>query len=133
MAFIEWREEFATGIESMDTQHKKLVDLINALHTAMTERRGNEVMMPVLERLVLYTTVHFDAEEALMQKHGFPHFAPHRQEHEKLKAQVVDFQNQVKAGKTHISVQVLQFLREWLLNHIQNTDKEYGQFIAEHG
>ncbi|MCB2197863.1 bacteriohemerythrin [bacterium] len=133
MAFLKWEEKYSTGIPSMDSQHQKLVQLINALHTAMIEGRGNDVMIPVLDRLVTYTTVHFNAEESLMKLHHFPDLDAHMMEHEKLKQQVSDFQTKVTSGQTSVSVQVLQFLKEWLLDHILKADKQYGGYLSARG
>ena len=133
MAFLEWDNSYSTGIPSMDSQHQKLVQLINALHTAMSEGRGNDVMGPVLDRLVTYTAVHFNAEESLMKLHHFPNYDAHKVEHEKLKQQVADFQTKVNTGKASISVQVLQFLKDWLLNHISDSDKQYGGYLSARG
>lgn len=133
MAFLEWEEKYSTDIPSMDSQHQKLVQLINALHTAMTEGRGNDVMVPVLDRLVTYTTVHFNAEESLMKLHRFPDFDAHKLEHEKLKKQVAEFQAKVSSGQASVSVQVLQFLKDWLLNHILKSDHQYGAYLSARG
>ncbi len=133
MALITWTESLSVGVEVFDQHHQKLVGLINGLHAAMLERKGKDVMDDLLNSLVLYTKKHFDAEETLLKRHNYPGYLSHIKEHKDLTNRVVSLQNRHKEGSVSISMEVMEFLRDWLTKHILGTDKQYGPFLNERG
>lgn len=134
MTLMTWTPELSVGIDSIDTQHKKLIDMLNALYDGMQAKKSRETLGPVLKDLIDYTVTHFKYEEDLFQKTGYADMAAHKQEHEKLKMQVVDihkrFQESVSGA---ISLEVMNFLRSWLTNHIKGTDKRYTDHLKANG
>lgn len=130
MAFFEWKSDYHVGHEKIDFQHHNLVNMINNIHDATTlEKDAAEVAVRVtLENLVDYTVFHFQTEEDLMKDFKFPDLAQHLKEHALLKARVLDFQKKFEEGKLEVSV-LLEFLKDWLLNHIGKRDIELAQFI----
>lgn len=125
-----WSSEFSVGVPEMDAQHRHLVGLLNRLHNAMATGQGRAVLASVLNDLARYTQSHFRAEEALMQRHHYPDLASHRAEHERLVSAVQRHIADLQASKITLTVQVMQFLKEWLVTHIMGWDKEYGRHIA---
>lgn len=130
MALIEWNEKLSVGVAEMDNQHKRLIALINELDDAMKLGKGKDVLGKILNGLVNYVHTHFKAEEAFMEKIGFNELENHRTEHIKLTNDVEKFNNDFKEGKTILSVQIMNFLRKWLLDHIGKKDKVYGEFAT---
>ncbi len=130
MAIIEWNSKLSVGVDEMDRQHQKLVSLLNQYHDAMKSGKADDVMAGILHQLVSYTQTHFTDEEKLMAQHGYPDLAVHKKFHSELMRQVNAFMEKRRSGAMIPGVQVANFLREWLYNHIIGTDKLYGQFIA---
>jgi hemerythrin len=126
MPLLSWSDKYSVGIPEFDNQHKRLIDLINSLHEAMSTGRGNAVLDKVLADLITYTQTHFAAEERFMQSHQFGEFAAHKVEHEKLTKRVLDFQQQFRAGKLALSISLMRFLETWLTSHIMDSDRKYG-------
>ena len=133
MALFEWGPRFMLGIQSIDDQHKKLVDYVNQLHDGMLQGKGNDLLGPVLDGLVGYTVNHFKYEEELFAKTGYAESAPHKVEHEKLVAQVADFHGKFKSGSATISVEIMNFLKTWLTQHILSSDKKYSSHLISKG
>ncbi|OWW19650.1 bacteriohemerythrin [Noviherbaspirillum denitrificans] len=131
MAYLVWSDDLAVGNNFIDGDHKKLIDMVNRLHTVMAEGKGKDVMDKVLHNLITYTQEHFRREEELMQKMRYEGLADHKAEHEKLLNQVLDLQKKFESGAATLSIQVLHFLRDWLINHIGKSDKELA--LAAHG
>ena len=129
MAFLTWNDKYSVGIRNLDDQHKKLIEILNQLYEAMKAGKGNEILGKVLVDLITYTKTHFAAEENLMQIRNYPHFAAHKAEHDKLTKKAVELEQQFRAGKTALSVEVAQFLKTWLNDHILGMDKKYGPFL----
>ena len=120
----------SVGVAEMDRQHQKLIDLTNRVYEAMLRGKGNDVLGQVVRELVAYTRSHFAAEEALMTQWGYPSLAEHRGKHEDLVAQVGKLATELEEKKLGMSVHVVQFLRNWLVEHIQGTDRGYSSFLA---
>ena len=129
MAFLEWKSNMSVGVAAMDAQHQKLIQLINQLAEAMSAGKGNLVLQSVLTELVTYTKTHFASEEGLLSKNNYPEYGEQKTEHDHFTKKIVDFQTQFKEGKIALSIELMNFLREWLLDHIQGRDKRYGVFL----
>jgi hemerythrin len=128
---FEWKDIYSTGIHSVDAQHRNLFAVAEDLYAAMTNGQGRAAVGRTLDRMVQYTASHFAHEERLMRLHNFPDFEAHKAEHDKLTAQVLQFQADFRAGKATITVQLLHFLRDWLQKHIQGSDQQYAPFLRE--
>ncbi len=133
MALITWTSMFSTGIGEQDNQHKKLIELINQLNDAMQEGKGAEVLGKVLSELVSYTVFHFGYEEKLMDQYNYGDSSAHKSEHVKFVQTVGEFKKNFDSGNAVISVEVMNFLRDWLTNHIMKTDKKLGQSLVALG
>jgi hemerythrin len=128
-----WKEAYSVKIGVIDMQHKGLVNFLNELHQAMIEGRGKDVLGKILANLIKYTQVHFAAEEKLMQSHGYPGYPLHKPEHDRLTAQVLDFQRKFQSNEIALTIEVMEFLKDWLSKHILGSDKKYGPFLNAQG
>ena len=121
-----WREAYSVHISQIDAQHQQLIALINQLHAAMLQGDGGSALGRILDDLVRYTTGHFAYEESMLQQRGYSGLASHRAEHQRLAQQVCDLQAKFRAGKLLMSMQVMQFLKDWLSSHILTRDMQYA-------
>jgi hemerythrin-like metal-binding protein len=133
MPLIQWAPKYSVNVREIDQQHQKLMALINELYDAMTAGHGKDVLSKVLGELINYTVYHFSFEEKLFDKHGYPETAAHKSEHEKLKATATDLKQKFDSGKGQITLEVMNFLKNWLNNHILGTDKKYTAFLNGKG
>ena len=133
MALITWNPALSVDVELFDEQHKKLIDMINDVHDAMKVGKGNDVLGAILSGLVAYTATHFADEERLMDAHDYPDRAQHKLEHRRLVRQVIDLQKILEAGRTVQTLDVMMFLKDWLVKHIQGNDSRYGAFFNDRG
>lgn len=133
MALITWNENYSVKVKEIDNQHKKLVDLINQLHDAMKEGKGKDIIGNILNELVNYTVYHFGYEEKLFDKYGYPEGKIHTRQHNDLVWKVKSYVNDFQSGKGVLPLEVMNFLRDWLLNHIGKDDKKYTPFLNSKG
>lgn len=132
MSLITWTERFSVGIESIDHQHRTLVDLLNSLHDDM-QTRGDEIELdPVFEELIEYIKQHFNYEESLMERHDFPGLEEHRQLHAEFRQKVARYYNKYLAGDP-LPKDLLPFLMDWVRDHILGKDHEYSTFLRKQG
>ena len=133
MALIDWNDRYSVNVKQFDDQHKKLIKMLNDLHEAMKQGKGQEALADILAGLVKYTNNHFADEERLMKLHQYAGYEQHKKEHNMLVIQVFEVQRNYHEGKTVPTQAVMTFLNEWLQKHIQGEDKKYGPFLNGKG
>jgi hemerythrin len=123
MSFMVWTDELNTGIDIIDNQHRRIVDMINALHdTAKGKER--DAIGNVIEELVDYTLSHFAFEESLMEEAGYQYVKPHKKVHELFIKRVSEYKMRFTAGED-IADELNNLLSRWLFNHIKHDDGAY--------
>lgn len=133
MALMTWGPMLEIGYGDIDVQHKRLVELLNALDDAHRAGKDKEGVAKVLDDLIKYTQFHFAFEEKLMEKYGVPSSAAHRVEHQKLITEVGAFRQKFAAGSATVGSELMNFLRSWLSNHILKTDKALARELLARG
>lgn len=134
MPLLTWNQSLSVGIEELDAQHQKLIDILNHLYDAMGDGHGTQALKPVLHGLVEYTATHFDTEERYMQEFNYPDYAHHKDEHDVLTWKVAELSLRLEqGGKTMLTIETLTFIKAWLTAHILGTDMHYTEFFKQHG
>ncbi|GAA6170530.1 bacteriohemerythrin [Colwellia sp. KU-HH00111] len=134
MPLIEWTAELSVGIDSIDEQHKKLVNMINALNEAMLTGSSNELLGKIFTGLAAYTQKHFAYEEALFAEYGYADSKQHKRQHRELIAQVVELKQKfIENPQQTMTADLMLFLKRWLTNHIMKTDKAYAECLIAKG
>jgi hemerythrin len=128
-----WEDSFSVNIGVIDMQHKKLVSMVNDLHQAMMEGSGKDKLGSILSNLVGYTRGHFTTEERLMRTHAYPDFLAHKSEHDHLTEKVMDLQRGFRSNEVGLTIEVMEFLKDWLRDHILGSDKKYSPFLNAKG
>lgn len=130
---IIWKDDYSVGIKSLDDDHKRLIFLLNQFKTAYDYDTSAEFERQALEQLVEYTRFHFSREEDMMQQAGYADYEGHKKQHERMIAQVEGFVG-LYNREGHASLnEVSTYLTNWLINHINGTDKQYTQVMLEKG
>ena len=130
---VDWKDAYSVGIESIDQQHKKLINLINMLQTSVDYSTGEEFERECLAAVVDYTKTHFVYEEGLMSKYGYPDFEAHKAQHQKMIDKISDLMAAYEEHPESAMKDVLGFLKQWLIRHINGTDKQYSEFLLSKG
>ena len=130
MSFIKWVNDYSIGVDSIDNQHKRLVSMINQLQKSIPSGIVNQEMGLVLKSLVDYTKYHFAEEEKLMEQIHFSELERHRQLHIDLTAQVTGIIVGLKKGKELTVFELIEFLKNWLIDHIIKEDRKIGEAVA---
>lgn len=122
-----WDDHFNTGFAEVDAQHRKLVEILNQLASAVAAGAAGDVLGQIFDGLVDYTRYHFTTEEKLWREFlgGDPAEATHLAAH----ASFIDEISQLKAGlrqpesAQHLAEETLSFLARWLAAHILESDR----------
>ena len=131
--FILWSEKYNTGIKEIDDQHKKLVSILNSLYESFVDRTTNEKIKSVVKEMADYTEYHFGVEEKYFKEFNYEGADEHMKEHRYFVSQVKEFQRDLEAGKISITFKLMNFLRSWLIEHINGTDRKYIPLFKEKG
>jgi hemerythrin len=129
MSKIEWDDFYSVNIAQIDEQHKGLVGMIGELQDAMSLGVAKDVLGKVIDNLIDYTIVHFNTEEELLRTHNYPETNQHLLEHEKLTERVLEFKSKFNNGGISTTIEFMEFLSGWLIHHIVESDKKYGEYI----
>jgi hemerythrin-like metal-binding protein len=133
MAFLNWNESLSVKINSIDDQHKKLIELINKFYEQVSHRTNDENISILIKGMKEYTQMHFDYEERYMQQFSYPEYTAHKREHDLFIAKVADVEEKFSKGKVILSFEITSFLKDWIKNHIQGSDKKYTDFFIRNG
>jgi hemerythrin-like metal-binding protein len=132
-AFFIWNDSYDTGIRIIDSQHKRLIAILNELFEAMEKGQGSAIMAKLLADLHNYTVTHFSTEENLLKQSDYPDFAAHKKLHDEFAARVHQMQAACEKGQVSMSLRLATFLKTWLAEHILGTDKQYVEHLKSKG
>ena len=133
MSLIEWNDNYSVNIAEIDKQHKRLFDLINEIYDAMKQRKTQEILGKAIAQLVNYTKTHFSYEENILDKYSYPALSNQKKEHELFVAKILDFEDGFNENRLFLSTEITNFLKDWLITHIQGADKNYSNFLNNKG
>lgn len=133
MDIIKWRQTYETGIGSMDVQHQKLIDLINALYKMIRNETSNDSIMEILDEMSSYTERHLREEESLLQANDYPDLSNHIDLHHNYREKVKELIAESKNGNETTVKNAYAFLRQWWMKHIVTEDRKYGDFLKSRG
>ena len=133
MEWIGWNEKHATGFAGMDHGHKKLMDLINQLAYGMENNEPKQYCSETLAQFVEQASIHFLAEEQLMDRLQYPRATEHKTVHANMLNDVLAFKASYDASDTTEFITLLVVLDSWLKRDIDTADKALVAFIAARG
>ena len=131
-SLLVWNDALSVGIAEIDHQHRRLIELANQLNQAMRAGSGRDSLGRILDELTNYVATHFRYEEQLMQTHHYENTAQHTREHQSLASQVEDRKRRFQTGEA-LPVDLMIFLRDWLVHHIMGTDLTLGRALNAKG
>lgn len=133
MAMIQWNDSLSVNVVEIDKQHQKLVAMINELNDAMRQGKGKDALGKIVNGLITYTATHFRTEERYFDQFAYPDADNHKKGHLDFVAKVSDFKGGFEKGTRGLSIEIMNFLSDWLRNNIQSVDKKYGPFFNAKG
>ena len=121
-----WSQTYSVGVDQLDDDHRKLLEMINRLHQAMSTGQSKDMIVPLIKDLKSYTITHFKNEENYMEKIGHPGLMEQRKQHAIFINKIQEFETELNKGQMTLAIKVMPFLNDWLLMHIMDKDKKYA-------
>lgn len=131
MELIKLEDCLRLNLPEIDSQHEKLIELVNTLHGAMVGGADKATRDSLLTQLLEHTRNHCAYEEELMSRYGYPGYQEHKSEHDKLTQHLVDLIARYQSGELLLSVAVVMELKGWATIHIEKSDKPLGVFLSD--
>ncbi|MES9862309.1 MAG: bacteriohemerythrin [Candidatus Thiodiazotropha sp. LLP2] len=131
-AFV-WDDSYSVGFREIDRQHKALMDMANELKFELDGKRSIKTARRILKGLIDYTATHFSYEEQLMDQTGYHEREDHKQLHRKLVSDVMKYNDRIEQGDEKVLGELMTFIKVWLIEHIQKTDKKLGAHLQKTG
>lgn len=132
---IAWREAMCVGEETVDADHKHLVDLINAFEVAISSQIDHKKVARVLLGLVEYTGEHFAREEELQLSIRYPYYESHRRAHRDVLKKLSDIVTEYSRAPDYVRDSMVRslanFLKEWLVDHIIQSDLRMKPYVLQ--
>lgn len=133
MARIKWSLKLSVGIESIDVQHQKLLNMINYLDSAINDGKDDATLLILLKGLEEYAIIHFKYKESLLDKYGYSELSLHQVDHREFEYKVREFIDQYNINSLTIYEDILEYLVSWLYVHISVSDRKYSLLLIENG
>jgi hemerythrin len=127
-----WNDGFRLGIRKIDEEHAIFLNILNSLEDAVAQGRGNQEVGKAINDLMLYAYNHFAGEEKLLRDYEYPDYERHMKIHEAATGNILELANTHQANSGNAR-QLVLVLTEWLINHIQGTDKKYAPYLIAKG
>ena len=130
---VLWTEDLATGVRTIDSQHKELFVRINDLLEGCKIGKGKIEVEKLIRFLEDYVVTHFAEEEKHMLAHGYPGYAEHKAQHKEFMENFMKIRNQLEAEGPGLAIVVStnHFVVDWLKSHIRRVDTKLGNFLKE--
>ena len=130
---VTWSKNYATGIELIDAQHMRLVNLTNELYRACltSEEEVGSVFKEAMGRMVDYVRFHFSAELKLLERIHYPAYHDHKNQHDLLVKQILEAAQDFNEGKKFVPNRFVRNLKDWVFGHIGISDMMYADYVAE--
>jgi hemerythrin-like metal-binding protein len=120
-----------TGESTIDAEHDLQMQLLDSLAQSLQKGTDFAPVKHVLEQFIEFSDMHFLSEQLVMRLHNYPAYEPHLQEHTRLMKKVREIREAVFRGERAPSLQLIQELRNWLLDHIASEDVVFGEFLQK--
>lgn len=127
---IRWQDKYALGVVEIDEQHRKLFEIAGEIEALLNDEFITDKyddIVAILGELKDYTIQHFKDEEEFMLSNKFPMFLTHKMMHNDFveKIESIDLSKVDNEQNLYLK-EILNFVAEWLVEHILVEDAKYS-------
>ena len=133
---IKWNDKFSVNILMFDAEHKKIIDIINALTVAEQHNYTLDKVAEIMNNIIIYIKMHFKSEEDYMINFKYPEYQSHKEEHVKFMERITFYHNRLILSDYIVEnniFDILKYFKQWIIDHIQMVDKKYTHFFNDKG
>lgn len=127
---VTWDNSYSLGLDKIDEQHELLLVLVNKIWRTIISRADKKQIFALIKELEVYSIIHFAEEEAYMLEVNYPNINEHKQIHKQFIKRVV-MEKTIAIKEGHLSLDILYFLKDWLINHIKGSDMLFSEYVKK--
>lgn len=128
---IQWTEDLSVGNQELDKEHQRWIEILNEFYDGLKAGKSKEKLEELVIKMLDYTKYHFSNEEDFMKSVNYPNLIEHQKTHAEYVEKITEFYEKLKSGKLILSLEVTNFLKSWLVNHIKGVDQQYADYVAK--
>lgn len=132
MALLEWKDQYCTGIEAVDHEHRELIDLINRLHDELMKQHSKSSVEAFFGDLLKGITAHFALEERFMREHRYNGLPAHKSDHERLLDEIRDIMDGCLEADEIDQSTLVGRLDAWFSRHFETHDARLHKALGMH-
>ena len=131
MEFVEWTEKYTVGNPLVDAYHHIFFQMVDEFRTALAQEAPPD-MPERISFLVDYTLMHFESEEKLMERSGYPDTDSHREAHRLFREKMLDLQRRYAQDPDALKAdELLCLVQDWFANHILGADMDFRPYVGK--
>lgn len=131
--YFVWKPEYVFGLKEIDSQHRHFVGILDRLYDLIISGSSRDELSKTLDELINYAGNHFKTEEKYFDEFNYEGAADHKEEHRELAEKISNLKKRFEVGTEDISVELIDFLEDWLVQHLLNLDSKYVDCFRQHG
>lgn len=128
-----WKDEYSVNVKEIDDQHKQLFDVINNLIQVINTTPKEETIKEIIGEIAKYKAAHFATEEKYFHQFNFAGTTEHEAAHKMFNQKVGEIQSSHTGDIIALAFALIDFLEDWLLEHLVNMDQKYKQCFKDNG
>lgn len=130
---LEWDEMYSVGVEELDSQHQRMFKVINELLEAIETNTPKEHLGEIIDSLIKYKIFHFATEEKYFKEFNYSEAEDHIKKHREFNERLTTIKEKYDDYTIEFAFELINFLEDWLINHLMTVDKKYIPCFHEHG
>lgn len=132
MSLLQWKPEYSVGIDSMDAEHREMIDLINGVYAKLGESPDAQDIEGCLDDIFSTISLHFALEERLMRDNSYAEYEDHKENHEDLLDEIRELMDEFVADPDSGSRLLERRLSNWFANHFATFDARLHGKLGPH-
>jgi len=129
---IQWKDEYSVNVKLIDDQHKNFIKILNKIYDSLDNMQSANLNIIFIE-LISYINYHFTTEEKYFEIFDYEGKTEHEADHNKFRKKINELRQNFHENKVALTLDLADYLEDWLLNHINGMDKKYTKCFNDHG
>ena len=132
MSLLKWKTNYSLGIESVDMEHREMIEMINQVYSNLDENTDAQEVERVLEDIYAGIASHFALEERHMREANYEEYVEHKDQHEDLLDQIRDLMDDYDVDPATGRETLQKNLSDWFGNHFATFDARLHHKLGHH-
>lgn len=130
---ISWDKSYSVNVKELDEQHQYFISLLNKAYQLVYQGEETEKVSQLVKEIIEYAKIHFSTEEKYFDQFNYQGSEEHKKEHQKITTEIFEFYNKLAIEADFAVEELIDFLEDWLVKHLNDQDKKYTECFNKNG